>query len=212
MRAFIRAAAGLWLAGAAFAAGAQQDLQPAVQTSPPPTPAPSAGDHGTVGTTPSGAGHVSAGTTSTGAAGGPARSGPAARPQPAVPARPSTAATAKPAAPAAASGAAPAASAVPAPKGGKSSDRIELDTTQISGNRELPKVMYVVPWRRPNPGEFTGRPLNSLLDEALTPVDRDVFRRQNRYYAELSGEPGSDRSQPGADGAGAAAPTPKDEK
>src|ERR1017187_7319086 len=108
----------------------------------------------------------------------------------------------------------PAASAAAAPPkdSAKTKDHIELDTTQISGNRELPKVMYVVPWRRAGPGEFTGRPLNSLLDEALTPVDRDVFRRQNRYYAELSGEPGSDRSQPAADGAGAAAPTPKDEK
>src|ERR1035441_8422603 len=108
----------------------------------------------------------------------------------------------------------PAASAAAAPPkdSAKTKDHIELDTTQISGNRELPKVMYVVPWRRPDPGEFTGRPLNSLLDEALAPVDRDVFRRQNRYYAELSGKPGSDRSQPGADGAGAAAPTPKDEK
>ena len=72
--------------------------------------------------------------------------------------------------------------------------------------------MYVVPWRRADPGEFSGRPLNSLLDEALTPVDRDVFRRQNRYYAELSGGAGSDRSQPGAAGDGAATPTPKDEK
>src|ERR1700683_3095421 len=98
------------------------------------------------------------------------------------------------------------------PKGGKASDRIELDTTQISGNRELPKVMYVVPWRKADPGEFTGKPLNSLLDEALTPVDRDVFRRQNRYYAALSAAPGSDKSQPGAAGDGAAAPTPKDEK
>jgi hypothetical protein len=44
-----------------------------------------------------------------------------------------------------------------APKAGKASDRIELDTTQISGNRELPKVMYVVPWRKADPGEFTGQ-------------------------------------------------------
>ncbi|MFI4905948.1 MAG: hypothetical protein ACLQFF_08160 [Steroidobacteraceae bacterium] len=99
-----------------------------------------------------------------------------------------------------------------APKAGKSSDHIELDTTQISGNRELPKVMYVVPWRKADPAEFTGRPLNSLLDEALTPVDRDVFRRQNRYYAALQGEAGSAKSQPGAAGEDSAAPTPKDEK
>jgi hypothetical protein len=165
------------LAFAAFGASAQQDLEPAVQTSPA---AAVPGKPGTIN----------------GGGGGPAK--PAQAP-------PAKGAAPGPRAPTPASTGA-------APKAGKSSDRIELDTTQISGNRELPKVMYVVPWRRADPGEFTGRPLNSLLDEALTPVDRDVFRRQNRYYAELSGAAGSDRSQPGAAGDGAAAPTPKDEK
>jgi hypothetical protein len=83
----------------------------------------------------------------------------------------------------------------------KSQDRIQLDTTQISGNRELPKVMYVVPWRKPDLGDFAGKPPNSLLDEALTPVDRDVFRRQNRYYSALGAGTADARSQPGAAGA-----------
>jgi len=64
-------------------------------------------------------------------------------------------------------------------------DRIELETTQITGNRELPRVLYVVPWKRPDLGDLAGRPANSLLDEVLAPVDRDVFRRQNRYYQAL---------------------------
>ena len=64
-------------------------------------------------------------------------------------------------------------------------DRIDLDSTQITGNRELPKVLYIVPWKRPELGDLVGRPLNSLLDEVLTPVDRDVFRRENRYFNAL---------------------------
>jgi hypothetical protein len=64
-------------------------------------------------------------------------------------------------------------------------DRLELDATQITGNRELPRVMYVVPWKRADLGDLTGRPVNSLLDEVLAPVDRDVFQRQNRYYEAL---------------------------
>ncbi len=64
-------------------------------------------------------------------------------------------------------------------------DRIDLDTTQITGNRELPKVLYIVPWKRPELGDLVGRPLNSLLDEVLSPVDRDVFRRENRYFNAL---------------------------
>jgi hypothetical protein len=42
-----------------------------------------------------------------------------------------------------------------------------------------------VPWKRPDLGDLGGRPANSLLDEVLAPVDRDVFRRQNRYYEAL---------------------------
>ncbi|MEZ5500136.1 MAG: hypothetical protein R3E77_12005 [Steroidobacteraceae bacterium] len=73
----------------------------------------------------------------------------------------------------------------PAPagaRGGRGIDRLDLDTTQITGNRELPKVLYIVPWKRSDLGDLLGKPVNSLLDEVLQPVDRDVFRRENRYY------------------------------
>ncbi len=60
-------------------------------------------------------------------------------------------------------------------------DRADLERTQIIGNRELPKVLYIVPWKKPVPGELAGRPVGGVLDEALAPVDRDVFRRQVRY-------------------------------
>jgi hypothetical protein len=81
-------------------------------------------------------------------------------------------------------------------------DRADLDRTQIIGNRELPKVLYIVPWKKPIPGEMSGRPLDSVLDEALAPVDRDVFRRQVRYDAQLQA-----RSEPPA-AALAAEPAP----
>jgi hypothetical protein len=89
--------------------------------------------------------------------------------------------TPEPASKAAASAAVPKAGA-PA---GKAHDTIQLDTTQITGNRELPKVLYIVPWKRSDLGDLVGKPVNSLLDEVLTPVDRDVFKRQNRYYDAL---------------------------
>ncbi len=91
-------------------------------------------------------------------------------------------------------------------------DRIELGTTEISGNRELPKLMYIVPWQRDQLGKFVGRPPNSLVDEALTPVDRQVFQRQNRYYAALQAGLESVKSQPGTPEAAAAAARAKDEK
>jgi hypothetical protein len=69
-------------------------------------------------------------------------------------------------------------------------DRLQLDATDITGNRELPKVLYIVPWKRADLGDLAGRPPNSLLDDVLQPVDRDVFKRENRYYDGLKPEGG----------------------
>ncbi len=51
-------------------------------------------------------------------------------------------------------------------------DRIELDTTVIKGNTELPKILYVVPWK-----DATGRTsneqkltLHSLFGDLFDPV------------------------------------------
>ncbi len=68
-------------------------------------------------------------------------------------------------------------------------DRADIDRSQIVGNRELPKVLYIVPWKKPVPGELSARPVDSVLDEALAAIDRDVFRRQLRYDQQLQPPP-----------------------
>ncbi len=78
----------------------------------------------------------------------------------------------------------------------KGPDRVELETTDITGNRELPKVLYIVPWKRSDLGDLVGKPPNSLLDEVLQPIDRDVFLRENRYYDAL--KPDAAGHNPGA--------------
>jgi len=81
-------------------------------------------------------------------------------------------------------------------------DRADIDRTKIIGNRELPKVLYIVPWKKPLPGELAGRPVESVLDEALAPVDRDVFRRQVLYdgqartYSSAPAVPATQDTQP----------------
>ena len=45
--------------------------------------------------------------------------------------------------------------------------------------------MVIVPWKRSAPGALAGRPLNSLMDEVLTPIDREVFVRRLKYYDSL---------------------------
>lgn len=84
-----------------------------------------------------------------------------------------------------------AAPATPAPAAGPrpvAVDRLDLGTTSITGNQELPKVLYIVPWKRSDLGDLVGRPVNSLLDEVLAPVDRSVFERHLSYYETLHGD------------------------
>ena len=57
---------------------------------------------------------------------------------------------------------------------------IKLDETVISGNQELPKVLYILPWREPG-----GLPDIELQTEF---AEKDVFRRlyPPAYRRELS--------------------------
>jgi hypothetical protein len=81
-----------------------------------------------------------------------------------------------------------------APNAPNAVDRLELGAATVTGDREQPKVMYIVPWKRSDMGDMGGKPMNSLLDEVLAPVDREVFRRQVDYYGAIK----ADASQNGA--------------
>ncbi|GMQ83654.1 MAG: hypothetical protein BMS9Abin06_0390 [Gammaproteobacteria bacterium] len=61
-------------------------------------------------------------------------------------------------------------------------EQMELDGMAIIGNRESPKALFIVPWKDPNVLLTPERPVNSLIDEALQPVDPDVFRRKLDYF------------------------------
>ena len=67
-------------------------------------------------------------------------------------------------------------------------DEMELGRTEITGNQQLPTVMYIVPWKKSEPGDLMGKPVNTLLDEVLAPLDREEFIRQVDYYDDLYGE------------------------
>ena len=67
-------------------------------------------------------------------------------------------------------------------------DELMLERTEITGNSELPKVLYIVPWQKSDPGALVGKPVNTLLDEVLAPLDREEFIRQVDYYRDLYGD------------------------
>ena len=71
-------------------------------------------------------------------------------------------------------------------------DTLDLGTTSITGNAELPKVLYIVPWKKSDLGDLVGRPVNTLLDEVLSPVDPAVFERHLSYYDALYGTRGKE--------------------
>ncbi len=97
-------------------------------------------------------------------------------------------APASPAAPAAPTAPAPAPRAAAVSPGPRAMDSLDLGTTSITGNQELPKVLYIVPWKRSDLGDLVGRPANTLLEEVLAPVDPEVFERQLGYYDTLHDE------------------------
>jgi hypothetical protein len=68
---------------------------------------------------------------------------------------------------------------------GKSAGVVDLGATDITGNKELPKVMVIVPWKDSLGATGVVKPTDSLLDEVLQPVDRGVFQRQIHYYGQL---------------------------
>jgi hypothetical protein len=76
-----------------------------------------------------------------------------------------------------------------AAKADRAVDRLQLEATAITGTRELPKVMSIVPWKAAEPPAGPDRPLGSLIDEMLAPLDRDEFRREIRYYRGLTSPP-----------------------
>ncbi len=63
-------------------------------------------------------------------------------------------------------------------------ERLELDRTTILGNRELPKVTFVIPWRDIDVA-MPDWPLERSVDEPLAPIDREVFQLKMQQTEQL---------------------------
>lgn len=92
----------------------------------------------------------------------------------------------------------------PQSRSANKADRLDLDTTIVTGNRELPKVLYIVPWKKAEIGDLPAQPFNTLLDEVLSPVDREVFKREVSYFHTVTkndaAAPNAGATKPAADG------------
>jgi len=56
----------------------------------------------------------------------------------------------------------------------------------ILGNEETPKSLVIVPWKSSEMGDAIS--LSDTLDDRATPVDKEVFLRELRYYEIRKGE------------------------
>ena len=68
-----------------------------------------------------------------------------------------------------------------------SADRLELEDTSIVGSRELPKVLYIVPWKESRMGTLAGVSEKGSFKDSMTVLDRDVFLRELKYFDVLHG-------------------------
>ena len=137
---------------------------------------------------------------------------PAAEQTPPAEAAPKTSTDASPAVDTSAAPGADTSAPAAAPGRRAQNDRLDLDTTIVTGNRELPKVLYIVPWKKADLGDLPAQPFNTLLDEVLTPVDRDVFRREVTYYGVVSSGGNASPATAATPGTTASAPSRSDEK
>ncbi len=60
-------------------------------------------------------------------------------------------------------------------------DKLDMEGISIVGNSELPKSLYIVPWKSPEQRASAGKPVNSLVNKILEPVERDAFLRRLKY-------------------------------
>ena len=61
-------------------------------------------------------------------------------------------------------------------------DEVQMKGMAVIGNSELPKALFIVPWKDPEAALAAEQPVNSLINETLQPVDPDVFRRKLEYF------------------------------
>ena len=67
-----------------------------------------------------------------------------------------------------------------------SQEAVVVLRSTVKGNQEQPRVMYIVPWHRPGDNSLEYQPMDNLVNDLLTPVDRDEFTRELEYREMLS--------------------------
>lgn len=60
-------------------------------------------------------------------------------------------------------------------------ERINMEALSIIGNKELPNILYILPWKHSDLPDMVELPLSGLINNALKPIDRKTLLRQQQY-------------------------------
>jgi len=64
---------------------------------------------------------------------------------------------------------------------------VTLEST-VSGSREQPRVMYIVPWQEPEAASLDYDLDNQLVQEVFAPIDRDEFMREVQLKGRIASD------------------------
>lgn len=62
-----------------------------------------------------------------------------------------------------------------------SNDKVLNLESTFQGNREQPRVLYIVPWQQPDGPPELERPISGDIDQLFEPIDRTSFQRELKY-------------------------------
>ncbi len=64
-------------------------------------------------------------------------------------------------------------------------DELDLEGARVYGNRDLPNITYIVPWKDEELEVIDIQPVTNFFENALKPLDRDVFLREIEHLERL---------------------------
>ncbi len=61
-------------------------------------------------------------------------------------------------------------------------DVIESEGARIIGDSDLPKALYIVPWKKPPLPTLSSRPIKPFVDDALSSATREGLLEEIKYH------------------------------
>ncbi len=62
---------------------------------------------------------------------------------------------------------------------------LSLQST-VTGNQEQPKVLYILPWQKADTIKVDYQPIQGVVNEVFTPLDREEFLREMHYRKQFN--------------------------